>query len=54
MKGFKRVWIINGWRLALEIREFKKGKNKGKFEVKYRRGHTIKKAVVSTNAIMEV
>ena len=51
---FKRAWVINGWRLVLESREVKKGKNKGKIQIKYKRGYNTKKAFVLPNAIMEV
>ena len=46
----KRVWIKNGFRLAYECREIKKGKNKGKLEVKYRKGNHFKKAIVCQRA----
>jgi len=52
--GFKRAWVINGWRLVLESHEVKKGKNKGKIQIKYKRGYNTKNAFVSPNAIVEV
>jgi len=42
----KLVWIRNGWRLSYSTREIRRGKNKGRFEVHYKKGYKLKKAIV--------
>ena len=49
----KMAWIYNGWRLAREVREIRRGKNKGKFEIKYKKGYKLKKTIISADAIRE-
>jgi len=46
MKKNELVWINNGFRLARGIREIRRGKNKGKLEVKYLKGSRIKKTII--------
>lgn len=44
------VWIRNGWRLAYSTREIRRGKNKGRFEVRYKKGYKLKKAIVGADS----
>jgi len=37
------AWIRNGYRCIYEIREIKRGKNKGKIEATYRKGLKYRK-----------
>jgi len=48
-----RAWVGDGWKAVLAIRQIRRGKNKHKFEIKYRRGSKIKKAIVRHYAIAE-
>ena len=43
----RRVWIKNGFRLARAVREIRRGKNKGKFEVGYLKGTRLRKVLVA-------
>ena len=45
------AFIKNGWKLILSSREIRRGKKKGLFEIKYRKGSYIKKAFVSEKDI---
>jgi hypothetical protein len=47
------AWIGNGFHLVRAIREIRRGKNKGRFEIKYLRGRKIKKLILSRDMIVE-
>ena len=47
---FGQAWI-NGMRVVYNPYQFRRGKNRGKFQVFYRRGRTFKKAIISKEDI---
>jgi len=47
------VWVNNGFRLARGLRQIRRGRNKGKYEVKYLKGSRIKRAIVRKDVISE-
>jgi hypothetical protein len=49
----KRAWIRNGYRLVYSMREIRRGQNKGKLEVTYRKGSRFRKMVISQSSLLK-
>jgi hypothetical protein len=43
--------FTNGWHMVREMRRIRRGRNKGKFEVKYLKGTRLKKIIVPQNQL---
>ena len=51
--NYTRAWIKNGWRPIYGCRQIRRGKNKGRYEVRYLRAPgKYRKAIVPSNYLV--